>query len=64
MVSKLHVVIGVTGMQRENQTFFTLFWPTLLVFQIMAAGSAKIEQSDVVEVRGRRFLKKPTRRQG
>ena len=58
MVFKLHVVIGVTGMQRDNQTLFTLFWPTLLVFQIMAAGSAKIEQSDVVEVSRGRFLKK------
>ena len=36
MVFKLHVVISVTGMQRENQTLFTL-----LVFQIKAAGSAK-----------------------
>ena len=59
MMFKLHVVIGVTGMQRENQTLFTL-----LVLQIMAAGSAKIEQSNVVEVRRGRFLKKPTRRQG
>ena len=64
MMFKLHVVIGVTGMQRENQTLFASFWPTLLVFQIMAAGSAKIEQSNVVEVRRGRFLKKPTRRQG
>ena len=53
MVFKLHVVIGVAGMQRENQTLFTL-----LFFQIMAAGSAKIEQSDVVEVSRGRFLKK------